>query len=241
MHLLYIDDDEVDLLVFQRLAGKMNQFTYDLAENFSQALALMKTHSYDLVLSDFFLGEGRQATDLLPHLGQTPLVIVSGQAEVAPLDQAVEQGVKGYYFKPLSIESLAILLTTPERAARAGLKTDWKELDFDFSYLDELEVDQAFRLQVLGLFREMTPLALEKTRELLPDNQWEAIQAIVHRSKSNLRYLGLHALLDLADEIEDDCGRPYRHHLLPGKVAHWLTGMERALEKTQELLHTTNR
>ena len=70
---------------------------------------------------------------------------------------------------------------------------------------------------------------------------WEAIQAIVHRSKSNLRYLGLHALLDLADEIEDDCGRPYRHHLLPGKVAHWLTGMERALEKTQELLHTTNR
>ncbi|MCJ7679114.1 MAG: hypothetical protein MUP70_00165, partial [Candidatus Aminicenantes bacterium] len=63
--LLYIEDDQIDQQAFERLVQKQNlSYEYNMSSGVAEAKALLEENKYDIIISDFQLGDGT-AFDLL--------------------------------------------------------------------------------------------------------------------------------------------------------------------------------
>ena len=116
-HLLLIDDDPntlASLLRAFRLAG--HEAT--VCDNASRAVELIQNERFDLILSDVVM-PGKTGMELLEELKksgvQTPIVLVSGQANIEMAVKATRLGALDFLEKPLTTDKL---LVTVENALR---------------------------------------------------------------------------------------------------------------------------
>ncbi len=114
--LLLIEDDKVDQLAFRRFAEN-NDFTfdYDIVGSIGEAEKLLKSASYDVIVSDYFLGDGT-AFDILNNLTDTPMVITTGTGDEVVAVKAMKLGAYDYLIKDVSGYYLKMLPVTVENA-----------------------------------------------------------------------------------------------------------------------------
>ena len=65
------------------------------------------------------------------------------------------------------------------------------------------ETDDAFVNEMLALFVETTPVALEEIELSMQNNQPKVLGDTMHRIKSSLRILRISNLVSMAQELED--------------------------------------
>jgi DNA-binding NtrC family response regulator len=124
-HAILICDDDPDI----RSAMKRTLRGYDVTETSSprEALAVMKTRSFDAVISDFSLEAETDGLDLLQHVRMqypdTIRFLVTGNSDIEIAARAVNEGaVTRYFSKPWSDEKLRaaleiVLRFRPQRPA----------------------------------------------------------------------------------------------------------------------------
>ncbi len=116
-HLLVIDDDANTLASLAR-AFRLAGHEATVCDNAARALELIKTQRFDLVLSDVVM-PGKDGLSLLEDLKAagltTPVVMISGQANVEMAVRATRLGAVDFLEKPLSTDKL---LVTVENALR---------------------------------------------------------------------------------------------------------------------------
>jgi len=116
-HLLLIDDDANTLASLSR-AFRLAGHEATVCDSALRAAELIRGQRFDLILSDVVM-PGRSGLELLEELKasgvQTPIVLISGQANIEMAVKATRLGALDFLEKPLSTDKL---LVTVENALR---------------------------------------------------------------------------------------------------------------------------
>src|ERR1700681_4027588 len=116
-HLLLVDDDPNTLASLSR-AFRLAGHEATVCDNAGRALELLRTETFDLILSDVVM-PGKSGLELLEDLKKngvkTPIVLISGQANIEMAVRATKLGALDLLEKPLSPDKL---LVTVENALR---------------------------------------------------------------------------------------------------------------------------
>ena len=119
-HLLLVDDDPNTLASLSR-AFRLAGHEATVCDNAPRALELLRTESFDLILSDVVM-PGKSGIELLEDLKQagvkTPIVLISGQANVEMAVKATKLGALDFLEKPLSTDKLLVTVENALRLSR---------------------------------------------------------------------------------------------------------------------------
>jgi DNA-binding NtrC family response regulator len=127
-HLLLIDDDPNTLASLAR-AFRLAGHEATVCDNAARAVELVRAERFDLILSDVVM-PGKSGMELLEDLKkagvQTPIVLISGQANIEMAVKATRLGALDFLEKPLSTDKL--LLTVENALKLSRLEDENREL-----------------------------------------------------------------------------------------------------------------
>ena len=119
-HLLVIDDDANTLASLAR-AFRLAGHEATVCDNATRALELIKSQRFDLILSDVVM-PGKDGLSLLEDLKAagiaTPVVMISGQANIEMAVRATRLGALDFLEKPLSTDKLLLTVENVLRLTR---------------------------------------------------------------------------------------------------------------------------
>jgi two-component system, NtrC family, nitrogen regulation response regulator NtrX len=119
-HLLLVDDDPSTLASLSR-AFRLAGHEATVCDNAARALDLVRSEVFDLILSDVVM-PGKNGIELLEDLKKagvkTPIVLVSGQANIEMAVQATKLGALDFLEKPLSTDKLLVTFENAMRLSR---------------------------------------------------------------------------------------------------------------------------
>jgi DNA-binding NtrC family response regulator len=119
-HLLLVDDDPNTLASLSR-AFRLAGHEATVCDNGGRALELLRTESFDLILSDVVM-PGKSGLELLEDLKKagvkTPIVLISGQANIEMAVRATKLGALDFLEKPLSTDKLLVTVENALRLSR---------------------------------------------------------------------------------------------------------------------------
>ena len=127
-NLLLVDDDANTLASLSR-AFRMAGHEATVCDNATRASELLKTEKFDLIFSDVVM-PGKSGLEFLEEIRsagvRTPLILISGQANIEMAVKATKLGALDFLEKPLSTDKLLITVENALRLSR--LETENREL-----------------------------------------------------------------------------------------------------------------
>lgn len=108
-HILIVDDEASIRLTFEMFLAREGYGPITTASTLDEALAAIKSQTFDLIISDIVL-EGEKGTDLLCKIREAgiecPVVMVTGFPNLDTASEAVRYGAFDYISKPVNKETL---------------------------------------------------------------------------------------------------------------------------------------
>jgi two-component system cell cycle sensor histidine kinase/response regulator CckA len=159
--ILFIDDDEVDRIAFERFITKDNlPFDYLTAGSVEQAKKILKKNHFDLIISDYALGDGT-AFELFDHIRDIPIIIITGSGDEEIAVQAMKSGASDYIIKDPYGNYLKTIPITVENTLLH--KFAQRELTKYRDHLEDLVKERTEKLQKEILERKKIEEALRKS------------------------------------------------------------------------------
>jgi DNA-binding NtrC family response regulator len=116
--ILLIEDDPVDRMAFERLAGtEAFPYEYATARSIAEARGLLKSEGFNCVIADYQLGDG-SAFDILELNLEIPVIITTGAGNEQIAVQAMKAGAYDYLIKDHERNYLKVLQVTVEGALK---------------------------------------------------------------------------------------------------------------------------
>jgi two-component system, NtrC family, nitrogen regulation response regulator NtrX len=119
-HLLLVDDNPNTLASLSR-AFRLAGYEATVCDNAARAVELLRTETFDLILSDVIM-PGKSGLELLEDLKgagvKTPIVLVSGQANIEMAVRATKLGALDFLEKPSSTDKLLVTVENALRLSR---------------------------------------------------------------------------------------------------------------------------
>jgi two-component system nitrogen regulation response regulator NtrX len=119
-HLLLVDDDPNTLASLSR-AFRMAGHEVTVCDNATRAVETLRCEAFDLVFSDVIM-PGKTGLDLLEEMKslgiRTPIIMISGQANIEMAVRATKLGALDFLEKPLSTDKLLLTIENALRITR---------------------------------------------------------------------------------------------------------------------------
>jgi PAS domain S-box-containing protein len=116
--ILMVEDDKLDQKAFERLVkDEKLPYDYTIAGSVSEAQSILAAEQFDVVISDYALGDGT-AFDVLGAVKNTPTIIVTGTGDEEIAVKAWRTGAYDYLIKDLDRHYLKALPITVENVIR---------------------------------------------------------------------------------------------------------------------------
>lgn len=136
LHVLHIEDDEIDARAFERILGHIYHYDFHLTRvsSLQQAVSEFAGISFDIAFLDLSLPDaaGLESIRMLQQFApELPIVILSGSKDPEITLQAVECGAQDYLVKGQIDESLIV------RTVRYAL--DRKRMELKLAYLSQYD------------------------------------------------------------------------------------------------------
>lgn len=113
--LLLVEDDLVDQMAFKRLVKTEKlAYEYQIAGSISEALKILPSNEFQLVVSDFWLGDGT-AFDLCDLQLDLPIIIITGSGDEEIAVKAMKAGAYDYLIKEPERNYLKVLPLTIDK------------------------------------------------------------------------------------------------------------------------------
>ena len=116
--ILLIEDNELDQMAFKRLVEDA-ELPYDctMAGSASKAKRILGSDKFDIIISDYALGDGT-AFDILDSAKNTPVIVVTGAGDEETAVKVWKAGAYDYLIKDLDQNYLKAIPITVENAIR---------------------------------------------------------------------------------------------------------------------------
>jgi two-component system sensor histidine kinase/response regulator len=217
--ILLAEDNQVNQTVATRMLEKMGHIVV-IAGNGNQALSLLATRSFDVVLMDIQMPEmdgitttrrireGEQSTH--HHM---PIIAMTAHAMKGDRERCIEAGMDGYVSKPISRQLLeeaiaGVLRSRPNARPVAGSKIQQQEaaaVDVwdPVKTLEKLGGDEKLFDEVITIFLEGAPKHLDDLRQAIAHGNSKAVEEIAHTLRGELGYFGISEVSRKARELEE--------------------------------------
>ena len=114
--ILLVEDNPLDQQAFKRFVAREKlPYDYTIASSMPEALQALREKRFDIVLSDYMLGDGT-ALDVIPHVADMPFVVITGSGDETTAVKAMKAGAYDYLLKDLQGNYLTTLPATVEKA-----------------------------------------------------------------------------------------------------------------------------
>lgn len=144
IRLLFVEDDRIDQMAFKRfVAGNRLPYAVRIAGSLAEAGKWLQAEVYDVVISDYKLGDG-DLFDLFDLLADAPLIVITGAGDEAVAAKAMRSGAYDYLIKDSRGRYLETLAVTVEKALQQR-RTE-KELQMYHEKLAELVAERTREL-----------------------------------------------------------------------------------------------
>jgi len=255
LHILLAEDNRTNQTVATRMLQKMGHSVV-VASNGKEALSLLTTHGFDLVLMDIQMPEmdGLTATRKIREREREtrlhlPILAMTAHAMKGDRERCIEAGMDGYVSKPINSQELEAAIastlrlqgeptpapsleaTTPSAAPSAIVWDMGKTLE-------RLGGDEKLFHEVLEIFLDDVPKHMARLRRAIAEGDAEAVEEAAHTLKGELGYVGIAAVSQKARELEE-FGRRSDLRLAAGlyttfasEISELLISMRRTLRQT---------
>ncbi len=116
--ILLVEDDKLDRMAFTRML-EAQELPYDckIAASASQAKEILESEKFDVIVSDYELGDGT-GLEILELVKGTPFILVTGAGNEELVVQAWKAGAHDYLVKDIERNYLKTVSITIENAVR---------------------------------------------------------------------------------------------------------------------------
>jgi signal transduction histidine kinase/CheY-like chemotaxis protein len=219
---LVVDDNEVNLLVAQRMLEQLG-YIVDLAANGQEAIDASTKYDYAAIVIDNQMPgmDGNEATEIIRRVEgdakHTPIIALTANAMERDREKAFAAGVDAFLSKPVFLEdleeSLKKLLYPEVRSSVEVLSTNLRRSGtagdhvFDSAVVDELRSinisgDENLFTELAQQFLQQTPSSLEQIRTTVESGDWQAVRRQAHKLLGLCRQIGAERMADVCDALE---------------------------------------
>jgi CheY-like chemotaxis protein len=178
----------------------------DTAENGLVAIERLKSKLYDVVLMDIQMPvmDGYEATKAIrmmqPPMNTVPIVALTANATKNDIEKCLAAGMNDYLAKPFTPEDLFHKLFDDLKLR----VTQNEEALFDLNYLKKVSGNnQEFIREMIATFINTLPPIISSIKETMDQSDWVKSAKLIHQIKPSLTLMGIHALKEPVQEIED--------------------------------------
>ena len=224
LRILLAEDNQVNQAVATRLLHKMGH-TFTLANNGKEALALIASRVFDLVLMDIQMPEmdGIEATrrirqDERGTLIHMPIIAMTAHAMKGDRERCLAAGMDGYISKPIIASKLELAIATLAKKHQAvvseasteqipqaheGASEDPPIVWNRQRVLENLGGDEDLLRQVIEIFTEEAPKHLAELRHAIREQDAKTTEKTAHSLKGELGYFDVPEISHAARELEE--------------------------------------
>lgn len=161
IRLLMVEDDKVDRMAFERFVRRQEiAYAYTCVSSLEEARKALENSRFDVVVTDYLLGESTGLDVLSCVPSHVPVVVVTGAGGEEVAVQAMKAGAADYLIKDGSGNYLKTLPITVANAIKA--KTNERELKRYHEQLEKLVEERTLQLQ--QKYRELSKEIEERKR-----------------------------------------------------------------------------
>ncbi|MFQ5636902.1 MAG: response regulator, partial [bacterium] len=118
IRILLIEDNKFDEMAFERLVHEQDLgYDYKVANCIAVAKELLTAATFDVIISDYYLGDGT-LFDILNLIVDTPVIVTTGAGSQDVAIKAMKEGAYDYLIKDIDRAYLTVLPVTVENAIR---------------------------------------------------------------------------------------------------------------------------
>ncbi|MHB8129597.1 MAG: PAS domain S-box protein [Mobilitalea sp.] len=189
-HILVAEDDKVNQMVITRML-KERGYSYDIANNGMEALALHEINNYDIILMDIQMPimDGIAATSRIRiregESKHTLIIAITAFALFGDREKFIELGMDEYMSKPIAMDKLFELMTSLRSKSES-------ELDLPTPTMRLLDGGEMLMVQE----------KLNEIRGFIKDKDYSVIESIAHKLKVFFEKIDLEELKTAAFMIE---------------------------------------
>ncbi len=168
VRILLIEDDTLDQMAFTRMVREQNlAYECTMAASVAKAKAVLNNEMFDVVIIDYFLGDGT-AFDVLDSVRNTPIIFATGAGTEELAVEAMKAGAKDYLIKDPDRNYLKILPETIKKSlSRKRMEDELRR------YHSNLEILVKERTEQLAEEKELLAVTLSSMGDgvIAVDNQ----------------------------------------------------------------------
>ncbi len=218
--ILLVEDNEFNRLVaIDTLKDWNPALAISIAENGKQAVELIKTCTFDVVLMDIQMPEmdGHTATKIIRgelnlSAGELPIIAMTAHASALEADNCRRSGMNDFISKPFDAEVLFRKINKYVRKATAKKETDNKIAEHalpkttivDYNYLMEFcSGNKARVIRMIDLFIKDTPTDMLRLRAAFDKGELLEVKGLAHTLKPRMTYAGADGLRSKFKAMEE--------------------------------------
>jgi signal transduction histidine kinase/CheY-like chemotaxis protein len=221
LHILLAEDNRVNQAVGVRMLEKMGHSPV-VANNGSEALSLISTQHFDLVLMDVQMPvmDGLTATEKIrleekqtqQHL---PIIAMTAYAMKGDRERCLGAGMDGYISKPVNGRELEkaiadTLRSWPDNMVASDSKTYKKDaasgeaIAWDIALaIQGLGGDEKLLYEIVEIFVEEWPNQITSLRHAIEEGTCASVEAVAHSLNGQFGYLGIGEASQKARKLEE--------------------------------------
>ncbi len=225
-HVLLVDDNQMNLVVAKALLEPL-QMQIDTADNGAQAVELVQTQDYDLVLMDHMMPvmDGVEATKRIrqlmnPKYQTLPIIALTANAMVDAREEFQQAGMNGFVAKPIDFHAICKQLKQwlPKECIQEVTKEEAREMIVAGNVEESVKQDEQMEwnwkdgLQYCGtekvlrrtmkIFYQMIDSKTSRIEQCLQEGLIRDYTIEVHALKSSALLIGAVRLSEMAKELE---------------------------------------
>jgi two-component system, sensor histidine kinase and response regulator len=218
LQVLLAEDNRVNQTVATRMLEKMGH-TVVVADNGQMVLTILPTQPFDVVLMDIQMPEldGFAVTRRIRENEQLtqqhlPIIAMTAHAMKGDRERCLEGGMDGYVSKPINYDLLATaiaaavsehvssrpVVATQKTSGTAVPSVAWSRANT----LERLGGDEKLVQEVIAIFLRDAPRHMTALGEAVRQGNAKEIEAIAHKLRGELGYLGIAEISREATEME---------------------------------------
>ena len=206
-HILYIEDDIVDRMCFERIfEDRSSNYTIKIIDSIAELRREEALDVYDVIITDLFLGDGG-AKDVMEMLNNRKVVLLSGETDPDYLERMLPDQLLATISKPVTFEELKKAL--PAFFGETSIPSQSNEKNMatpTMIKMDNLERmskgNTAYMAELLDLALELLPERMNALNESVGSHNWAQYHQAAHALKSIAKMVGIpiYELLDKMDK-----------------------------------------